>query len=504
MIIAPRRPRPNLPSPEAKAMTAIRNPLRIVILGGGFTGASLAWQLARMRLPVRLSVVEPRADLGRGLAYSATDPAHRLNVAAHRMSIDPENRNDFADWLAQNPQLADPEAVAPNGDIYVQRALFGRYVAARLAPDLQSGALRHIQARVSDVAHGADGGLLLMLSDDRRIHADLLVLASGHPAPALPKALAGLGTSGLVVADPAQAAALAGVPQQARVLVLGAGLGAADAIATLDRQGHTGPITCLSRRGLHARGQGTCAQDSEADFIDPPSRRVSDLLRRVRHAIIDDQARGKGWQATFSRLRTQAPQIWAALDMTERRRFLRHLRVWWDVSRYRLAPQTESTLTRLSGENRLSFVAGHLLAATRRADTLDTVWRPRGQTRPQHAQFDRIIATTGPAQDRCIEANPALGALARMGLITPCPLGLGIATTEVCRAVDAQGRPSTRVLIAGPLARGHLGELTGAPECAAQGGHVAREIARHALLTPILHPTAAQSAAVARPIPPVP
>ena len=108
--------------------------LRVVIVGGGFTGASLAWQLARMHVPLRLTVVEPRAALGRGLAYSATDPAHRINVPAHRMSLDPENRADFAEWLAEHPDLLDARAQAANGDLFPQRGLFGRYVADRLAP----------------------------------------------------------------------------------------------------------------------------------------------------------------------------------------------------------------------------------------------------------------------------------------------------------------------------------------------------------------------------------
>lgn len=467
-------------------MNAIQHPLRVVILGGGFTGASLAWQLARMHLPARITVVEPRAELGRGLAYSATDPAHRLNVPAHRMSMDPGNRADFTEWLADHATALDPQARAPNGDIYVQRALFGRYVADRLAPDLSSGAIRHIRARVSDVARGTGDDLLLLLSDESRIHADLLVVASGHPSAALPRPLAPLADAAGLIADPGDAAALAAVPQNARVLILGAGLSAADVIATLDRQGHQGQITCLSRRGLSTRGQGEVGCDSEADFTDPPVTGVSDLLRRVRHAIVDDQARGEGWQATFWRLRAQAPQIWAALDETAKRRFLRHLRVWWDVHRYRLAPQTEAVQARLLDHGRLSFVAGTLLGAERRATGLLVDWRPRGRQEVQRRQFDRVIVTTGPAQDRCIGANPALGALARLGLITPCPLGLGLATVAICKAVDAQGQASDRILIAGPLARGHLGELTGAPECAAQSRDVAREIARQIMLTPML------------------
>ncbi|CAM3710857.1 FAD/NAD(P)-binding protein [Paracoccus yeei] len=480
-------------------MNAIQSPLRVVIVGGGFTGASLAWQLAGMTLPARITVVEPRAELGRGLAYSATDPTHRINVPAHRMSIDPDNRADFAEWIAEDAARLDPQAVAPSGDLYPQRALFGRYVSERLAPHLESGAIRHIRARVSDVERSADGALVLLLSDETRIRADLLVLATGHPAPAVPKVVAGLTGSAVLVPDPGDAVRLADIPEDARVLILGAALSAADVIATLDRQGHRGQITCLSRRGLRSRAQGPVCQDSGTDFTDPPATKASDLLRRVRDAIVDDQARGQGWHATFYRLRAQGPQIWAALDMDARARLLRHLRTWWDVHRYRLAPQVEAVIARLLDEGRLDYAAGHLVAAERRDGGADVTWRPRGTDTLRRERFDRIVVTTGPAQDRCIGANPALAALARLGLIAPCPLGLGLATTAICKAQDAQGRTSDRILIAGPLARGHVGELVGAPECAAHARHIAREIARRVMLAPILRPAFGQQARGARP-----
>lgn len=468
-------------------MSVVPPPLRVVIIGGGFTGASLAWQLAGMGLPLRLTVVEPRAELGRGLAYSATDPTHRINVPAHRMSIDPEKRQDFLDWLSEDKTQLDPEAVTEDGDIYPQRALFGRYVADRLAPALDSGALRHIRARVSDIERAGDGSFVLALSDESRIRAELLVLATGHPTPALPKILGGLAGSNALIADPQDGTKLAEVPQDARVLILGAALSAADVIASLDRQGHRGTITCLSRHGLRSRGQQAArGQDSVADFLKPPVREASDLLRRVRHAIVDEQARGQSWQAVFYRLRAQGQQIWTGLSDEARRRVLRHLRTWWDVHRYRLPPQTEAVLARLIGEGRLDYVAGHLVSADADEGGVAISWRPRGQTEPVTAHYDRVIVTTGPAQDRCIAANPALGALAHLGLIAPCPLGLGLATTANCKALDAHGRASDRILIAGPLARGHLGELVGAPECAAQTRSIAREIARAAMLAPIL------------------
>ncbi|WP_170293971.1 FAD/NAD(P)-binding protein [Paracoccus limosus] len=466
-------------------MTSVPQPLRVVIIGGGLTGASLAWQLARMALPARITVVEPRAELGRGLAYSSRDPAHRINVPAHRMSIDPEDRGDFLSWLQADPARLTPDAQAEGGDIYPQRGLFGSYVADRLAPHLASGAIRHIRARVSDIERAGDGSFVLILSDESRIRAELLVLATGHPAPALPKLLAGLSGQPALIADPQDEARLAEVPQDARVLILGAALSAADVIATLDRQGHRGAITCLSRRGLRSRGQGPRGQDSSADFLDPPSRQASDLLRRVRHAIVDEQARGQDWQAVFYRLRAQGQEIWTALPEDARRRLLRHARTWWDVHRYRLPPQTETVIAGLIAQGRLQFLAGHLLRAEAGDAGILVNWRPRGRTDARQAVFDRVVVTTGPAQDRCIAASPALGALARLGLIAPCPLGLGLATTASCKALDAEGRASDRILIAGPLARGHLGELVGAPECAAQAKDIAREIARAAMLAPI-------------------
>lgn len=476
-------------------MTTHEPPLRVVIVGGGFTGAAVAWQLARMQVPARITIIEPRADLGQGLAYSATDPAHRINVPAHRMGLDPDNRADFAEWLAKAEKAGeiapDPTAPTPRGGLFPRRSLFGRYVTARLAPHRASGAIRHIRARVGDAERAPDGGLVLHLSDDSRLRADLVVLANGHPAPALPKVLAGLTGSPQLIGDVADAAGLAQVPRDARVLILGAGLSSADAIATLDRQGFQGRITCLSRHGLRSRGQGEIGTESEVDFTEAALRGTSDLLRRVRRAIADDQARGQSWHAVLSRLRAQGPQIWAALEPAAQARLLRHLRTHWDVHRYRVAPQAEQVIDRLLAQSRLAYAAGHLVSARGLDDgRIQVGWRQRGTDQIVGQRVDRVIVTTGPAQGRCIHANPALGALARLGLIAPDPHGLGLATAGGCKAVDAQGRESDRILIAGPLARGHMGELVGAPECAAHARDIAREIARRARLAPILRPPA--------------
>ena len=52
----------------------------VTIIGGGYSGTILAAQLARRGIASAL--VDGSGRLGRGVAYSTTEPAHLLNVRA--------------------------------------------------------------------------------------------------------------------------------------------------------------------------------------------------------------------------------------------------------------------------------------------------------------------------------------------------------------------------------------------------------------------------------------
>ena len=63
----------------------------IIITGGGFSGTALASHLARQSSsPLLITVVEPREQLGGGVAYSTQETAHRINVPASRMQLSGE------------------------------------------------------------------------------------------------------------------------------------------------------------------------------------------------------------------------------------------------------------------------------------------------------------------------------------------------------------------------------------------------------------------------------
>ena len=84
--------------------------------------------------------------------------------------------------------------------------------------------------------------------------------------------------------------------------------------------------------------------------------------------------------------------------------------------------------------------------------------------------------TTGPSHADVLRTNPVLRSMAAAGLLCPDPLGLGLLVADHCRAVDAAGAASSSLFVAGPLARGHVGELMGVPEVIVHAETVAHTI----------------------------
>ena len=279
-----------------------------------------------------------------------------------------------------------------------------------------------------------------------------------------------------LIADPYDGEAIAAIGPADRVLILGTGLTSADVIASLDRRGFTGEIVALSRRGLRSRGHGATAQRSTADFETRPAVTAHGLLRRIRDAITADARKGLDWQATIDRVRDQGQAIWRNLDAGERARLVRHLRPFWDVHRFRLPPQVEEALARHMARGRLTHTAARVIRVVETDGGIVVEYRRRGRADTIVERFDRVVLTTGPAHGDVLRSNPVLRALASADLLSPDPLGLGLKVADLCHAVDGGGEASDTLLVAGPLARGHVGELMGVPEVVAHAREVAEAI----------------------------
>ncbi|MDR4305546.1 FAD/NAD(P)-binding protein [Chelatococcus sambhunathii] len=450
----------------------------VAIIGGGFAGAGLAYQLAR-RAPGAFHIVvfEPRDRLGCGVAYSTTDPAHRINVPAARMSFVPSDPCHFDRWLKADGELRrDPAALMPDGRAFPRRAAFGRYAAETIEPFVLDGAIEHRRSAAVSITR-ADRAYSVLDDKGQHLAADIVAFAATHPAPQTPQALEPLAGDPRLVVDTQNRAALDAIPSDARILIVGTGLTMADIVASLEARGHQGQIAAVSRRGLLSRGHPAQPGEEYGSFDRNPSGTARALVRRIRRTIAAAAAEGRPWQHVMDAVRAQGPAIWAALPQREREIVARRLRPFWDVHRFRVAPQVEAAIARLRNAGQLTVMTGEPVAASRRAASLSVDLRLRGGGR-YYGDYDFVLLATGPAHRRLCDTSPLVGSLAAQGLVRLDPIGLGLEVDERSVAVGTDGRPTPSFWIVGPLARATFGELMGLPEVARHAEFVASSILR--------------------------
>lgn len=463
------------PSPERP----IESRTTVAIIGGGFSGAAVAYHLATGPKAgcADVLVFEPREAIGKGLAYDTADPSHRINVPAARMSLLPDEPDHFARWLETHDAISgDEQARRPDGNVFPRRSVFGDYVHSNLQPLIRDGSVRHVRSMVQEVWKSG-GHWHITDNGGGKTIADILVIATTHPSPTPPARLAeALADHPRFIADPTKAGALDIVRTGDRVLVVGNGLTSADVIASLKHQGHSGPILALSRRGLRSRGHAPFPQEPFGDFLSTPSETASGLLARIRTTIRGASKEGLTWHPVLDQVRAQGGTIWKGLSVAERRRIVRHLRAHWDVHRFRIAPQVENVLDEAIAEGRLEILAATITGVRTDGEIIDISIRPRHTATPIDRQFDAVVVTTGPAHGQVLSSQQWLRQLADEGHLHADPAGLGLACNERSEALARDLSPDPSLFIAGPLARGYFGELMGLPQVSEHAVFVAGRI----------------------------
>lgn len=446
----------------------------IIIIGGGFSGTALAIALAQADADV--TVIDPRSAPGYGVAYSTTEPAHRINVPAERMQLSGESQGDFDRWFRTGDELnADPHALWHDGKVYPQRGAFGRYVEQRFHEASHSGraTLRHLADSVINIQPDAQGATVTT-QGGKTLYGSYVVLAVSHPAPALPRQIpAALVSHPALIGNPWQANALDNIAADEPLAIIGTGLTMADVVAALHRRGHRGQITAFSRHGLLPRSN--LVGDYPAWNVPDVGFTSGKWLRQIRLEIARAAQLQQPWQVVLDDIRSSGQRIWQALSEIEQRRFLRHLRAYWDVHRYRIAPQVSTLLEQKRADGSLRVIAARLQQAEQHGSGLALTILPRHASQ-ESWQVQRLIVTTGPAHAGLIESNPALNALAEQGALRADALGLGLAVNEHSEVLDNLGRANPRLLVAGPAARGRFGELMGLPQVADHAQAVAGRI----------------------------
>ena len=452
----------------------------VLIIGGGLSGTLLAMQLLRLPGQRRLLVIEPRAELGRGEAYSAVELGHTLNGNAARMSVDPDNADDLTQWLTAYIEAGGwPEAheqPVPISELFPPRGIFGVYAQQRLAQAkaLSASTVEHVRGEVVDLQVDADS-TVLTLDNGQQLRGARAVLATGmFPAARTPQTE----SSGLNAAavDPWDVAAMTQIDAQATVLIIGSGLTMVDAVVSLEQAGHRGPIEIFSRHGLlpHVRRQPPSWEDFLA--ADHGLRSPRQLLREVRRQCRLALQQGVDWQAPLDTVRAHIGRLWSQASEGQKRQCVRHVRPWWESHHHRSPPLSAQLVARLHQAGRLRIHAASFKGLEPSANGVTLRLRPRGEQAIRLVTGAALINSSGIEYDWRRVARPLPRQLLKRGLIQPGPLALGIAADATGAVLDAQGHVSPRLFAMGPPLRGLWWESTAVTDVAIQAKALALKL----------------------------
>ncbi|MFO1494204.1 MAG: FAD/NAD(P)-binding protein [Lysobacterales bacterium] len=423
------------------------------VIGGG-AAATAVWLAAAARLPgAQVLWVAPAGADGTGVAYGTTDPTHRLNVRALRMSARADLPGDFVDFLRQRDGGVDELAFYPRAD-------YGDYLRARLQIAWAGLAGRRWSQRAVAVTRDS-AGWNVYGADGECARVRQLVLALGpQPQCVLPGVAAEALASGRYRLDP-----YAGLPvvetAPAEIWIIGSGLTAVDLALSAAQRYPAARLHLLSR---HAALPGVHGPHGEAgaDLLDGAASypRVSALMRQLRQP----RQPGEDWRLRVDSLRARCAERWQRWPCAERRRFLRHARWLWDVARHRMAPEVADALAALRQAGRLVLHAGRLRAVTLEDDALSLRWQPRGHADAVDVRADWVLQATGLNTGVARASDPLLRSLLDQGLARADDLDLGLATDAAQRLLGADGRPHQDAYVLGALARGSRFECIAMPE----------------------------------------
>jgi uncharacterized NAD(P)/FAD-binding protein YdhS len=261
------------------------------------------------------------------------------------------------------------------------------------------------------------------------------------------------------VSSPWGEGALAGVRPGAHVVAIGTGLTMVDVALTLARD-RRARITAVSRHGLLPQTHGEAAATAPCIMS---ARTTTELVRAVRVAASKEE----DWRSVVDALRPVTADLWRSLPPSEQRRFLRHVRPYWETHRHRIPPATAETLRAMIEAGRLVVRCGHVRSIHRSGVTIDCCGNRR-----IYLPADTVFDCTGPALDVARSSSRLVRSLLLSGLAAADPSGLGLHAEPTGELVGAAG-----IFAVGPLVRGGAYEGTAVPELRVHAERAAAVIA---------------------------
>jgi uncharacterized NAD(P)/FAD-binding protein YdhS len=458
------------------------SPTRIVIVGGGFSGAMTAVNIARTSdRPVHLTVVNDGRSVGRGVAYALRRPEYLLNVAARNMSAFPDEPDHFLQWLQTRSEFGS-FSEAELRERFIPRQIYGDYLSSIVQHHLQSPGARtpvtaeFVTGEAVDVEPGGPD-VVVRLADGSALEADRVVLATGNESPAALPGTEKLADHPAWVGNPWEPwenrLAQLDVDAGGSVVVLGSGLTAVDIIVTLRATGWMGSIHTVSRHGWfpHAHFRGIEYPEFPPPDVDLTALGLDKLLELVQQHCAILNERNANPAIIVDKLRPYTQGIWSHFSCEDREAFKTRHAARWNVYRHRIAPVLHAQITgsQLTGQLRVHAANIENLEASRDRILIHLQGR-------QPLLGHLVINATGPSTTFTATRSVLLHNLLRRELVTPDATNMGVRVDPDHTVVTADGNRSPWLLALGPLLKGTYWETIAVPELRGQARRVAETL----------------------------
>lgn len=461
----------------------------IAIVGGGASGILAAIQIGlQATVPCRVTLYDPAEYPSGGLAYGTRNLSHLLNVPAGRISALPDRPDHFLRWLRSPGNVAGllrDERVRETD--FVPRAVYGCYLFALLedvyARPACQARLDLRASRVIDFIPARNGGTVVSAEGDTE-DVSHVVLALGNlpPRDPLPGRHPFFSSSRYVPRVWEKGVIRVESPKD-DVLLVGSGLTSVDVILGLEEGGHRGKYFVTSRGGRWPMRHGEAGpyRGIPAELL--PTGDLRELVRFIRGEIRSVGA--ENWRGVIDALRPHTQTLWKRLSLDDRRRFLRHVRPFWESHRHRMPQTAWATLERLRAEGRLELFPGRLRDFKEDDAGVTACIQAKGLGSVRSLRVAKVFNCIGPESNFRQHFNePLLINLLARGVLHPDPLFLGIEATDTLEPVGATGHVFEQISLIGPPLKSMFWESTAIPEIRQQAALVATRALRHHHLQP--------------------
>jgi uncharacterized NAD(P)/FAD-binding protein YdhS len=454
----------------------------VAVIGAGFSGTLTAVHLVRISGgTASVALIEKNQRFARGVAYATEELEHLLNVPAGKMGAYAQDPEHFLRWCHEDPDRCRAAGIQNVlASSFVPRKLYGDYLEELLENTRRRWpGLRLLQEEVGDLRLRPNGQFIVEFVGGRTLNAAKVVLALGNFPPGDPELRdQRFHRSPRYLTDPWAQSTAERLSKQGDILVLGSGLTGLDLLLSLAKRPGKGVIHLISRRGLFPQPHALCTP--WPPFIDENAlpKTAREALHQLRKASQQAAEAGSNWRAVIDGLRPSTQKIWQQWDWVERRKFLRHLRAYWESHRHRASPEALAIKKNLESRGRLACYRGRVLSIIENGAGLEVEFVEFRRCKPKRLQVSYVVNCTGPECNYHKLKDPLVLQLFLRGLITPDPLFLGIDVGVGGIIYNVHGERVPNLYTLGSPQKGRLLETTAVPELRVQAEDLAKRLWR--------------------------